>query len=136
MNKRVTIDPVTRIEGHLRVDVVDHLGALRHLLEADIGTANGAAAHPSITTAVAAACHQAPGVSSVVNGRFKGGYITRHYGQPAHHVHAVQLEKCQSLYMQEVPPFAYDEARAAQIQPVLKAMVGAALQAAGALYGH
>jgi N-formylglutamate amidohydrolase len=58
------------------------------------------------------ACRDAPGVSSVVNGRFKGGYITRHYGQPGQaHVHAVQLEKCQSLYMQEVAPFAYDEAR-------------------------
>lgn len=106
------------------------------LPDLNIGTANGTAAHPAITTAVAAACHDAPGVSSVTNGRFKGGYITRHYGQPADHVHAVQLEKCQSLYMQEVPPFAYDEAQAAQIQPVLKAMVGAALQAAGALYGR
>ena len=51
------------------------------------------------------ACRNAPGVSSVVNGRFKGGYITRHHGQPANHIHAVQLEKCQSLYMQEVVPF-------------------------------
>jgi N-formylglutamate deformylase len=75
-------------------------------------------------------------VSSVVNGRFKGGYITRHYGQPASHIHAVQLEKCQSLYMQEAAPFAYDEARAAAIQPVLQAMVGAALDAARALYAR
>ena len=55
-----------------------------------------------------------------VDGRFKGGYITRHYGRPHDGIHAVQLEMCQSLYMQEVSPFTYDEARAAQIQPTLK----------------
>jgi N-formylglutamate deformylase len=106
------------------------------LPDLNIGTANGAAAHASITAAVAGACRDAPGVSSVVNGRFKGGYITRHYGQPDHHIHAVQLEKCQSLYMQEVAPFAYDEARAAAIQPVLQAMLGAALHAVRGLYAR
>ncbi len=106
------------------------------LPDLNIGTASGAAAHASITTAVADACREAPGVSSVVNGRFKGGYITRHYGQPANHIHAVQLEKCQSLYMQEVAPFAYDEAKAAAIQPVLRAMVCGALDAARALYAR
>ena len=80
-------------------------------------------AHASITDAAAAACAGVPGVSSIVNGRFKGGYITRHYGRPAQDVHAVQLEKCQSLYMQEVAPFAYDETLAAKIQPVLENMV-------------
>jgi N-formylglutamate deformylase len=72
----------------------------------------------------------------VVNGRFKGGYITRHYGQPANHIHAVQLEKCQSLYMTEVAPFAYDDAKAAAIQPVLQSMVAAALNTARALYAR
>ena len=106
------------------------------LPDLNIGTASGAAAHTSITRAVVDACRNAPGVSSVVNGRFKGGYITRHHGQPANHIHAVQLEKCQSLYMQEVVPFAYDEARAADIQPVLQAMVSGALDAARALYAR
>lgn len=106
------------------------------LPDLNIGTASGGAAHGLITTAVADACRHAPGVSSVVNGRFKGGYITRHYGRPEDHIHAVQLEKCQSLYMQEVAPFAYDEARAAAIQPVLQAMVGAALDATRALYAR
>ena len=106
------------------------------LPDLNIGTASGAAAHASITTALADACRDAAGVTSVVNGRFKGGYITRHYGQPASHIHAVQLEKCQSLYMQEVAPFAYDAARAAAIQPVLQSMLAAALNAARALYGH
>lgn len=106
------------------------------LPDLNIGTANGEAAHPSITQAVAAACAHAPGVTSVVNGRFKGGYITRHYGRPAEDIHAVQLEKCQSLYMEEVAPFGYDETKAAAIRPVLEGMVAAALGAAKALHGR
>lgn len=105
------------------------------LPDLNIGTASGDAADASITQAVARACEHVPGVTSVVNGRFKGGYITRRYGRPAQDVHAVQLEKCQSLYMAEVAPFEYDEGKAAAIQPVLKDMVGAALRAAKALHG-
>lgn len=106
------------------------------LPDLNIGTASGEAAHPSITQAAAAACAHAPGVTSVVNGRFKGGYITRHYGRPGQGIHAVQLEKCQSLYMEEVAPFGYDETKAAAIRPVLADMVAAALGAAKALHGR
>jgi N-formylglutamate deformylase len=70
----------------------------------------------------------------VVNGRFKGGFITRHYGAPAQQVHAVQLEMCQSLYMDETAPFAYAPERAEQIQPQLQAMLAAALQACKDVY--
>jgi len=49
-------------------------------------------------------------------------------------VHAVQLEMCQNLYMHETAPFAYDPARAEQIQPLLEAMVTSALQACQQLY--
>ncbi|MDI1237504.1 MAG: N-formylglutamate deformylase [Polaromonas sp.] len=106
------------------------------LPDLNIGTANGAAADDSITTAAAAACAGIPGVSSIVNGRFKGGYITRHYGRPDQDVHAVQLEKCQSLYMQEVAPFAYDEMLAHRIQPVLKNLVTSSLAATHKLYAR
>ena len=106
------------------------------LPDLNIGTANGQAAGASITAAVAAACAEAPGVTSAVNGRFKGGYITRRYGNPALRVHAVQLEKCQCIYMEERAPFAYDPGKAAAIGPVLQAMVGAGLKAARALYGR
>lgn len=104
------------------------------LPDLNIGTASGVAADEAITEAAAAACAAAQGVSSIVNGRFKGGYITRHYGRPAAHVHAIQLEKCQSLYMQEEAPFAYDEALAQKIQPVLRNMVASSLTAACKLY--
>jgi N-formylglutamate deformylase len=106
------------------------------LPDLNIGTASGASAHASITDAVAAAAARHPQYTRAVNGRFKGGYITRHYGQPARHVHAVQLEMTQKSYMREAPPYDYDPAKAAQVQPVLRAMVGAALQAAKALYAR
>ncbi len=99
------------------------------LSDLNIGTASDASADASITAAVEQVCVASPEVSTAVNGRFKGGYITRHYGRPAEHVHAVQLEMCQSLYMQEEAPFAYDEERAARIQPLLKKMVSSALLA-------
>ena len=101
------------------------------LPDLNIGTADSAAADVAVSNAAAGAVS---GLTHVVNGRFKGGYITRHYGQPAKHVHAIQLEKCQSLYMQEAPPFAYDNTLAASLQPTLKRMVQASLQAIKALY--
>jgi N-formylglutamate amidohydrolase len=55
----------------------------------------------------------------VVNGRFKGGYITRHYGQPRRGVHALQLEMAQSAYMDEDAPFAWDPVRAEPLIAVL-----------------
>jgi N-formylglutamate deformylase len=105
------------------------------LPDLNIGTADGKSAHPAITQAVAAAAAKHPQVTHVVNGRFKGGYITRQYGRPAERVHAVQLEMCQSLYMREAPPWDYDEARAAGMEPVVRGMVAAALDACRKLDG-
>ena len=103
------------------------------LPDLNIGTADGRSAAAEITTAVAHACASEPSLTHVVNGRFKGGYITRQYGRPEQGIHAVQLEKCQSLYMQETTPYAYMPALAARVQPTLRAMVGAALDALQAL---
>jgi N-formylglutamate deformylase len=105
------------------------------LPDLNIGTAGGASAHASIADAVTQAAARHPEVTHVLNGRFKGGYITRQYGRPAEHVHAVQLEMCQHLYMREAPPWDYDTARAAKIQPVVREMVEAALHACRRLYG-
>jgi N-formylglutamate deformylase len=63
----------------------------------------------------------------VLNGRFKGGYITRRYGQPSQGVHAIQLEMCQSLYMDEESPFQYRLDLAQRVQPLLRAMLTRAL---------
>jgi N-formylglutamate amidohydrolase len=64
-----------------------------------------------------------------VNGRFKGGYITRRYGQPNTGVHAIQLELAEIAYMDEAPPFTFDPGRAARLRPVLRAMLEAMLGA-------
>ena len=104
------------------------------LPDLNIGTASGASAHDSITGAVANVCAEAPHITTAVNGRFKGGYITRHYGQPANNVHAVQLEMCQSLYMQEVQPFAYDGVLASTIQPLMMKMVAGLISAGTSCY--
>jgi N-formylglutamate deformylase len=104
------------------------------LPDLNIGTAGGNSAHPSVTEAVAQAAARHPQYTNAVNGRFKGGYITRHYGEPAENVHAVQLEMCQCTYMHEAPPWDYAPERAAAVQPVLQDMVGAALAATRKLY--
>ena len=98
----------------------------------NIGTASGASADPAIAAAIEQVCVQAGAVTHVLNGRFKGGYITRHYGAPQDQVHAVQLEMCQALYMAETAPFAFDEHKAAVIRPLLKTMMQHALGACAA----
>jgi hypothetical protein len=60
-------------------------------------------------------------LSHVTDGRFKGGWITRHYGRPAAGIHAVQMELAQSAYMHEDPPYAYDHDKAQALQPTLLA---------------
>ena len=106
------------------------------LPDLNIGTAGGASAALRIEEAVTREAAADITVTHVVNGRFKGGYITRQYGRPAQHVHAVQLEMVQKLYMDETAPYAYDERKAAQVQPTLKRMVSAALEAGKAVYGR
>ncbi|NIR29877.1 MAG: N-formylglutamate deformylase [Gammaproteobacteria bacterium] len=64
----------------------------------------------------------------VVNGRFKGGYTTRAYGDPRRDVHAVQLELSQSTYMDEDYPFTYRQRRAARVRPVLRHLLEATLE--------
>jgi len=61
--------------------------------------------------------------SHVVDGRFKGGHITRHFGRPAHGVHTVQLEMSWRAYMQETPPYVWHEERAAAVTPLLRSLV-------------
>ena len=63
------------------------------------------------------------GYTHAVNGRFKGGYITRSHGDPENGVHAVQLELSEITYMDEDPPFGFREDLAEQIRPVLSGLI-------------
>lgn len=97
------------------------------LPDLNLGTAAGASCAPSLRAALARTLEARHGYTHVIDGRFKGGYITRHYGRPQHGVHAVQLEMCWSTYMAERPPYEVDPTRAARLAPVLRSLMGTAL---------
>ncbi|MCA9639341.1 MAG: N-formylglutamate deformylase [Polyangiaceae bacterium] len=92
----------------------------------NLGTADGSSCDAALQE-VACEVLESCGMSWVANGRFKGGYITRRFGQPAHSVHALQLEMAQAEYMLEAPPYAWDEARAEPLRGVLERLVRALL---------
>lgn len=98
------------------------------LTDLNLGTANGASCDPALGERVLAIAKEAKDYTAVLNGRFKGGYITRQYGQPAQGVHAVQLELAQCTYMSEQYPFDYDEPVAQRLQPTLRRMLEAMLE--------
>jgi len=89
----------------------------------NIGTADGKSADRSLTERLADAVRDAKRYTFAVNGRFKGGYITRHYGDPSRDIHAVQLELAQRTYMRESAPYDYIEERAEEARPVLRRFV-------------
>ena len=96
------------------------------LPDLNIGDKGGQTCAPTITSAVAAACAQSPAYSHVVNGRFKGGWTTRHYGRPEAGVHAIQMELAQRRYLtSEVPPFAYADSRASELRQLLRTILAA-----------
>lgn len=88
------------------------------LPDLNLGSNAGTSAHASLLNS-AINCLQGSDYTLVVDGRFKGGYITRHYGQPDLQTHALQLEIAQRIYMQESPP-QWDEPRAQKLQSHLQ----------------
>lgn len=97
------------------------------LPDLNLGTASGNSCAPSLRSAAAAVLAGQTDYTQVTDGRFKGGYITRHYGRPDENVHAIQLEMCFRCYMVEEKPYVMDPARAASIQPLLKSLLQALL---------
>ncbi|MCB1398155.1 MAG: N-formylglutamate deformylase [Rhodobacter sp.] len=92
----------------------------------NIGTVDGASCDPRVTEAVLEAVRAAPGYTHVLNGRFKGGWTTRHYGQPGQGVHAIQMELAQATHLaSETPPFAYDPDKAEALRAPLRAALNA-----------
>ena len=97
------------------------------LPDLNLGTAGGRSADSGLIARVAAVAEAAGGYSHALDGRFKGGYITRAYGDPGAGVHAVQLELSQITYMDEDPPFGFRDDLAAGIRPVLRRFLETAL---------
>ncbi len=101
------------------------------LAELNIGTAGGASCDRALAGRLVDIANSAEEYSVVLDGRFKGGYITCHYGNPANRVHAVQLELSQRTYMDEDPPFTFRDDLAREIRPVLRALLAAAREFTG-----
>jgi formiminoglutamase len=89
----------------------------------NIGTFNGKSCSDIIAKTVEKICADAPEYTHVLNGRFKGGWTTRHYGEPKNNVHALQMELAQSTYMEEDAPWTYLPDVADKIRPHLQAIL-------------
>ncbi len=97
------------------------------LAQLNIGTADNQSCAISLTQVLEKTLVNFPQYSAVINGRFKGGYITRHYGQPNQNVHAVQLEIAMRSYMRESAPYQLDDNLSESLRPVLQALLSAML---------
>lgn len=87
----------------------------------NIGTNEGQTCDKQLQDMVWQICQQATDYTSVLNGRFKGGWTTRHNGRPAENIHAVQMELAQSTHLKsETLPFEYDMAKAAHLRKHLQ----------------
>lgn len=96
------------------------------LPDLNLGTFDGKACDKDIADTTLAAA-QASGFNAVLNGRFKGGYITRHYGDRKKGINAIQLEMAQAIYMDEGPPFTYRADKATKVATAIRAMIAAAV---------
>ncbi len=89
----------------------------------NLGTHDGASCDPALAAALQRTLQQQSDYSHVLNGRFKGGYITRHYGQPAENIHAVQLELSQATYLQQGAGYQLDSAKLKHLHPQLQQLI-------------
>jgi N-formylglutamate amidohydrolase len=94
----------------------------------NIGTDGGRSCAETIATSVAEVA-SASSYSNVFNGRFQGGYITRHYGDPANNVHAIQLEIAQRAYLDETTT-NFDARKASNLRGTLQPMLETFLDSA------
>ena len=114
-------------EGHsIRGDGLPFLFEGR-LPDLNLGTATGASCSAGLQVRLEAVLSAQDAYDFVANGRFKGGHITRHYGDPANGIDAVQLETSQRCYMDE-DSFEYDAGKAAELQPLLRALLETTLR--------
>lgn len=112
-------------EGHSIRSVVPFLFDGR-LPDFNLGTANGASCSSDLQHRLIGVLEAQKNYSFVANGRFKGGYITRHYGNPSDGIDAVQLELAQLNYMDE-ESFAYDEKCATPTQAVIRVLLASTM---------
>lgn len=112
-------------EGHSIRSMVPFLFDGR-LPDLNLGTAGGTSCSPILQQRLVDILDAQRDYNYAVNGRFKGGYITRHYGRPAQHVDAVQLELAQLNYMDE-DSLAYLPKHAQRLQSLIRQLLEACL---------
>lgn len=97
------------------------------LPDLNLGSGGGTACDGRLAEILSAIAGEADGYSAILNGRFKGGHITRAFGDPANRVHAMQLELSQITYMEEYPPYRFRDDLANGVRPVLQRLLEAML---------
>ena len=120
---------IARVKARHGVAILYDCHAIRSLLplmfegrlpDFNIGDAMGRACDPLVTKTVREAVGRAHGFTRAVNGRYKGGWSVRRWGNPAQGVHAIQMELAQIAYLaEEAPPYAIDETKAGRLRPIL-----------------
>lgn len=121
---------IDELKNHKRMVLLDAHSIRSHiptlfegrLPDLNLGTADGTSADNNLSNKIESYCKKSP-FTFVCNGRFKGGYITRHYGNPMQGVNAMQLELAQHNYMQEDYPFNFDADKAKQLQQTLQGIL-------------
>lgn len=94
----------------------------------NLGTADGASASPHLAGRLMNVLSTTDRYDAILNGRFKGGYITRHFGRPSENVHAVQLELSQATYMDETSPYRFSPEGVAEVRPTLERFLSALIE--------
>jgi len=97
------------------------------LPDLNVGTAGGRSCSPALLSRIVASLSVQEQFSFVVDGRFKGGYITRHYGNPAERINAVQLEIAQCAYLEEARTPSFDAMRAEPLRSLLRDLLDGVL---------
>ncbi len=126
---RLTLDNLVEKHGYALLwdahSIKSHVPRFfeNQLPDLNLGTADNKSCHPDLGQQLIQQASKAEQYTSILNGRFKGGYITRHYGVPSKSTYAVQLELSQATYMNEDYPFEYNQEKAKKIAPVIQNLI-------------
>jgi N-formylglutamate deformylase len=91
----------------------------------NIGTNLATTCARVLETAIYGLCRADDTYTTVLNGRFKGGWTTRQYGRPETGIHAIQMELAQSTYLTtQTPPWSYDITKATRLRRPLSRLLG------------